>query len=112
MNTLSTPESRTTAATGAGVVIESSAPRARSSLGRPRAPAQDGDLDGADHREERDPQERCGDDRGPQLLGPGDVVLVERRDDAAESLLDRASVLADDRADDARRGRDLERGEQ
>ena len=58
------------------------------------------------------PSERRHEDRRPQLLGPGDVLLVEVDDRAPQPVLDAAGTLADDRADDARGRRDLERREQ
>ena len=44
-------------------------------------------------------------DRRPQLLRAGDVVLVEVDDRAAEAVRDAARSLADDRPDDATRSR-------
>ena len=65
-----------------------------------------------DEHEEHDAEQRGGEDRRPELLRAGDVVLVEVDDHAAQARLDAARALADDRADDARGRRDLERREQ
>ena len=51
-------------------------------------------------------------DRRPQLLGAGDVLLVEVDDRPAEAVGDAARPLADDRPDDRRGRGDLERREQ
>src|SRR4051794_39594712 len=69
-------------------------------------------LGDPNEQEECDAQRGRDEDRRPQLLGTRRVVLVERGDDPAEALLDRARVLADDRAHDRRGGRDLEGREQ
>ena len=107
VNTLSTPRIRTTAA---GVRPGRPAPAGHASTpGRPRRTMH---LRDADHEEEHDPEHAGDEDRRPQLLGPGDVVLVEGRDHAPEPLRDAAGVLADDGADDAGRRGDLERGEE
>src|SRR5919109_216069 len=112
-NVFSTPDRRTTVV-GAPVdpasVMRSLA--RSSALHDRRAAAQDDDLGEADHAEEDDADQRRDEDRRPQLLGPGDVVLVEVDDRPAETVRDAARSLADDRPDDRRGRRDLERGEQ
>src|SRR5215213_5843904 len=67
------------------------------------------ELQEPDGDEERQAQERRGEHRRPQLLGPGDVLLVEVEDRAAQAELAAAGVpLPHDRPDDARRRRDLQ----
>src|SRR5258706_13040015 len=59
--------------------------------------------------EEGQAEDRGGEHRRPQLLRPAAVLLVEVQDRPAEPELAPARVpLADDRADDARRRRDLQ----
>ncbi len=77
--------------------------------GRPRSATS---SSRADHHEERDAQQRRDEDRRPQLLGTGDVLLVEVDDRATEAVGDPARALADDRPDDRRGRGDLERREQ
>ena len=80
---------------------------------RPAGPAaQDDELGDADEQKKAIPRSAAGDDRRPELLGPGDVVLVVVDDHPAEAVGDPARALADDRPDDARGRRDLERREQ
>src|SRR6185312_13921246 len=67
------------------------------------------ELLGQDDEEKEGDAEKRGDDVGrPQALRRARVVLVEVEDRAAEPVLDRRRQLADDRADDASRGGDLE----
>src|SRR5215831_6244843 len=65
-----------------------------------------------DDEEEGDAEERRDDVRRPEVLRLEAVVLREVEDRAAEAPGDGRGRLADDRADDARRGRDLERREE
>ena len=76
-----------------------------------RGGADDEALGQDDGAEEEDP-ERGGDDvRRPQRGRVERVVLVEVDDRASEAVLDRGWELADDRTDDARGRRDLQRRE-
>src|SRR6476659_2235854 len=76
---------------------------------RRAAVAEDEPLGGDDQQEEQNPDEGRAADRRPELLGTGDVVLVEGDDQPAEALGDPARALADDLPDDPRRRRDLQR---
>src|SRR3954447_3206700 len=113
VKTLSTPAIRTIgpATGGASGVVMGELGSSGSGVDAGSA-AEGEDLRDAHDEEEQDAEHRRDEDRRPQLLGSCRVVLVERRDDAAQALLDRAGVLADDRADDRGRGGDLERREQ
>src|SRR5262249_56661652 len=76
-----------------------------------RRPPHDELLDEDDDEEEGDPERGRDEVRRPEPARLRRVVLAEVDDLGAEAVGDRGRQLADQRADDARRGRDLERGE-
>ena len=106
-NTFETPAISTTGLAAIGLGHRAAAP-----LG-PALVAHDEGLDaGDDEQVHADPQDRRHDDRRPQVLGVEGVVLHAGDDLARQAVLDERGQLADDRADDRRRRRDPEAGEQ
>src|SRR5690242_3445146 len=68
-------------------------------------------LDDHDDEEERDPESRCDQVRGPEAARLGGVVLAEVDDLRAEPVRDRGGQLSDQRTDDARGRTHFQRGE-
>ena len=106
-NTLPTPVASTTGARGDRRRRPGPPSHSSPSTGRyrPRVSSRSARLTMPD---EDEADERAHDDRRPQPLRPGRVVLVVVDDRAAETGGDARRLLPDDRADDRRGGRDPE----
>src|SRR5215212_3156926 len=105
-NVLSTPATRTTGRTWSAAGACSATGRRAVSVSREKR------FDEANEPDEAEAEDRADDDRCPQAFRPRRVVLVVVEQRAPESIGDPRRELADERADDRRRGGDAERREE